>query len=384
MAQHRLSEDQLAVGAPLPFDAYDNRGVLLLRRGSIIVSRAQLERLVENGLYSDDPAAARGRGGTAEGTTAGVPGAGERVSVAESLARARDGAAALFAADDATRFAGAALALARAIRHAAQLDPDAAIGNIVASAGTSYPERHAVNCTALAGLLLARLDATDSAIDAALCATLTMNLGMLEIQAALYARKEPPDEAQRRIIEAHPARSVELLRARGVESPTWLEAVAQHHEMLDGSGYPHKLAGDAVARDARVMAIVDQYCALVSERAFREGINPGAALRHLLVNQGRGLDAGLAALLLRELTPYPPGAAVRLINGETAIVCRRTRHPDHPIVRALSGPGGARYPQPRKRVTSQAAYHVEKPLPQRELREIPAPALLWDDVFEAA
>ena len=129
--------------------------------------------------------------------------------------------------------------------------------------------------------------------------------------------------------------------------------------------------------------MTDQFCALVSERAFREGVNPGAALRHLLVNQGKGLDSTLCALLVTELTPYPPGAAVRLQNGEIAIVSRRTRHPEQPIVRALISAEGKRFPEPRKRVTSQAAYHVDKSVPQSELKDIPGADKLWDDAFAA-
>lgn len=380
MAQHRLSAEQLAVGAPLPFDAYDSRGVLLLRRGSIIISQSQLDRLIENGLYSDDPQA-QGRE-RRDKTVIHVPGPGERVSVVETLAAARDAVDAIFAIEDPTEFGARLTDLARAIRHATLLDPDAATGQIVTSAGTPYPARQAINTTVVAALLLNRLEATDADIESALCATLTMNLGMHALQATLYAQKETPDAAQREAIASHPARSVAMLRARGVVDDAWLAAVAQHHELLDGSGYPQGLSGDAVGRTARIMGIVDQYCALVSERAFREGINPGAALRHLLVTQGKGLDPALSALLLRELTPYPPGAAVRLINGETAIVCRRTRHPEQPVVRALIAPGGVAYPQPRKRVTSQSAYHVEKPVPQRELRTMPRAEVLWDDAFD--
>jgi HD-GYP domain-containing protein (c-di-GMP phosphodiesterase class II) len=235
----------------------------------------------------------------------------------------------------------------------------------------------------LGGLLLARMEATEDEIETCLCALLTMNLSMVGLQELMYAQQAPLTDDQKRAVARHPVKSADLLRERGVTSAPWCAAVRDHHERLDGSGYPHKLQGDAINRFARVLAIADQYCALVSERKFREGVNPGAALRHLLVNQSQGLDPTLCALLIRELTPYPPGAAVRLINGEIAIVCRRTRHPEQPVARALISADGRRFPEPRKRVTSQAAYHVDRAVAQSELKGLPAPDQLWDDAFAA-
>jgi HD-GYP domain-containing protein (c-di-GMP phosphodiesterase class II) len=303
--------------------------------------------------------------------------------VIDSLTQAREATIALFDTPDPATFPGRALEIARAIRVAATLDGDAAIGNIVTSKGTHYPSRHAVNCTALGSLLMTRQEATEEEIDTCLCALLTMNLSMVALQELMYAQQAPLSEEQKLAVAHHHAQTVAMLRERGVTSDLWCAAVQNHHERLDGSGYPKKLAGDAVDRFARVLAVTDQFCALVSERSFREGVNPGAALRHLLVNQGKGLDATLCALLVRELTPYPPGAAVRLQNGEIAIVSRRTRHPEQPIVRALISAEGKRFPEPRKRVTSQAAYHVDKSVPKSELKDIPGADKLWDDAFAA-
>jgi HD-GYP domain-containing protein (c-di-GMP phosphodiesterase class II) len=249
-----------------------SRGVLLLRRGSVISSSAQLERLIENGLYSDDPAAheasLRKRALVSSYVPVKPPGA--RVSVVQSLAAAREGAETMLADTDATHFPARVLELARQIRGVATLDPDAAIGNIVASRGTPYPARHAVNCTALASLLLARQEGTEEQIEACLCAVLTMNLSTVDLQAELYAQQAPMSEAQKTATRNHPLRSVEMLRARGVESAPWLAAVLGHHELLDGSGYPMGLAGDAIPIEAQIVAVADVFDALTSRRPYKE------------------------------------------------------------------------------------------------------------------
>lgn len=379
MTREQLRENQLSVGAPLPFDIYDSRGVLLMRKGAIITGAAQLERLLESGLYSVDPVPAVASGADAGNIVVRLP--GQQVSVVGQLAQARERAVAMLENSDPQTFPVQIQELARTIRAACALDADAAIGNVVASRGLHYPSRHAVNCAGLGFVLLQRQEATDEEIDSCLCALLTMNLSTIDLQLELYTQSAPMSAAQKALNIGHPAHSAALLRERGVTSEAWLDAVMQHHELLDGSGYPAGLKETAIGRHARVMAIADQYCALVSERAFREGVNPCAALRHLLVNQGKGLDSVACALLVRELTAYPPGAAVRLVNGDVGIVCRRTRHPEHPIVRAITSGEGRRYPEPRKRVTSQAAYHIDKPVAQTEIKAFPSAEMLWDDSF---
>ena len=58
--KHRLRADQLQVGAPLPVDIFDAENRLLLRRGNVIATESQLERLIESGLFSSQPIPARG------------------------------------------------------------------------------------------------------------------------------------------------------------------------------------------------------------------------------------------------------------------------------------------------------------------------------------
>jgi HD-GYP domain-containing protein (c-di-GMP phosphodiesterase class II) len=67
--------------------------------------------------------------------------------------------------------------------------------------------------------------------------------------------------------------------------------IRHHHERMDGSGYPDGLAGDAIPLGARVVAVADVYDALTSDRPYRPAMSPEAALAHLLVQAGQGLDA---------------------------------------------------------------------------------------------
>src|SRR5204862_3889390 len=111
----------------------------------------------------------------------------------------------------------------------------------------------------------------------AVCAALTMNLAIVDLQDVLY-RQQTMTPEQREAIAEHPADAVKKLATLGVRDPLWLSIVEQHHEFLDGSGYPKKLAGDAVIREAQVIGLADRYCAAVTERTYRQPVAPDVAL----------------------------------------------------------------------------------------------------------
>ena len=164
---------------------------------------------------------------------------------------------------------------------------------------------------------------------------LTMNVAMLELQNALYSQSAPLDAMQRRGLVAHPEAAVAWLVERGADDPLWLDVVRQHHEAVDGNGYPRGLRGQQIRPEAQAVSLADRYCGMVSERAYRPGASPPAALREIYLKHGSAIDPKLISLLVKVMGVYPPGTAVELANGETAVVLRRTRNAGAPIVRVL-------------------------------------------------
>jgi len=104
-----------------------------------------------------------------------------------------------------------------------------------------------------------------------------------------------------------------------VLDPVWLETVEQHHERPDGSGYPNGLMRGAIRGAARILAIADAWCAMFISKAYREPAQVSEAMDRLRA----GNDPEAASLLERAVGLYPPGAVVKLSNGETAIVIER-------------------------------------------------------------
>jgi HD-GYP domain-containing protein (c-di-GMP phosphodiesterase class II) len=149
---------------------------------------------------------------------------------------------------------------------------------------------------------------------------LVYDVGMLSVPAEILTRKDPLEDAQRRVIEQHTRIGVELA-VHLAPSAAWLwEAVAGHHERLDGTGYPGGLRDTKLAPLTRLLAVCDVYAALCCNRPHRPAFDTRTALVDtlLLAEQG-GLDRVHAERLL-QLSFYPVGTVVELADGAVAVV----------------------------------------------------------------
>lgn len=122
-------------------------------------------------------------------------------------------------------------------------------------------------------------------------------------------------------MQAHPQLGATIL-ARVPHMPAAVcQIVVQHHERLDGSGYPDALRGDAVLPLSQIVAIADVYESMLGPREARPPLLPAQALKELY-RHGRAqqLDLGLVEKMVRCLGLYPVGSLVELNTGERGIV----------------------------------------------------------------
>lgn len=127
-----------------------------------------------------------------------------------------------------------------------------------------------------------------------------------------------PEEWQ--IMKAHPTFGHDLLAVDGKLDPLVKEAALSHHERMDGSGYPHGLSGNNIGLFARIIAIVDAYDAITSDRPYQKGRSSMDALRILYQCSGTHFDSDLVQTFISMIGLYPPGSLVELKSGEVAIV----------------------------------------------------------------
>ncbi len=126
-------------------------------------------------------------------------------------------------------------------------------------------------------------------------------------------------EEEFNIMRTHPRQGHELLlEGRGAGSDT-LDVVLHHHERIDGTGYPDKLAGEQISTLARMGAICDVYDAVTSNRPYKAGWDPAHSVARMASWQGH-LDPALFAAFVQSLGIYPTGSLVKMASGKLAVV----------------------------------------------------------------
>lgn len=127
-----------------------------------------------------------------------------------------------------------------------------------------------------------------------------------------------PEQFER--MKGHVAASVALLRKTPGIAPEIIRGVAEHHERIDGSGYPRGLEGKAIGLHGACAAIVDAYTALISARSYANPLSPEDALAALIGWSEKQLDAGLVEQFALATGLFPIGSAVELADGGLGMV----------------------------------------------------------------
>lgn len=127
------------------------------------------------------------------------------------------------------------------------------------------------------------------------------DIGKLSLPDAILKKPGPLTGDEYGIVKTHAEAGVRLLRQLGGFSEPVLTLVRDHHERLDGSGYPRGLHGDTVTPDVRILAVCDVYDALLSTRVYRDAWSHGRALALLREESGAVFDRRCVEALARVL-----------------------------------------------------------------------------------
>lgn len=115
------------------------------------------------------------------------------------------------------------------------------------------------------------------------------DVGKLAVPRSILEKPGPLDDEEWAAIRGHPAEGARLL-APFVPSADVLAIIRSHHERWDGAGYPDGLRAEQIPLGARVVALVDAFCAMIEPRPYRPTLDEGAARAELLAQTGRQFD----------------------------------------------------------------------------------------------
>jgi HD-GYP domain-containing protein (c-di-GMP phosphodiesterase class II) len=345
MGFQHLEKDDLVPGRSLDFDVVDASGRILLPKGTPVADEAQSRILWTRGFHltSDLPPVAKSTHPPTQSAWRLKPKPVDGLSAAprffQSVERLSFQLEEIYSEllnGKGSQLPDRILELARSIQTQLVRDADAMLAAIELSTNARYGTLHALHSAALCDLVATSQSVSVDSRRTLVAAALTRDVGFLELQDELDRQSDPLSEEQQDLVRSHPLASAQMLRKAGVHDEAWIAAVEQHHERLNGSGYPRGLSATQVEAHACLLGIADIYSAMTKPRAYRPAIQAPNAIHSIFQTRGSLVDEATTQNFIRTLGVYSPGLLVRLATREIGVVVRRTENLKAPEVRAVS------------------------------------------------
>jgi HD-GYP domain-containing protein (c-di-GMP phosphodiesterase class II) len=178
---------------------------------------------------------------------------------------------------------------------------------------------HPVNVSVISLLLGKYLGLpTDEMSDLGLAAFLH-DIGKSQLPDRVRWLDDSFSSAEQKAYQNHVALGVALGQRMGL-APAALQGIAQHHEMVDGSGFPVRVKGDAMSRPAKILALVNRYEGLCNPSRPAAALTPHEALALIFAQLKTRFDPVVLNAFIRMMGVYPPGSVVQLADERYAMV----------------------------------------------------------------
>lgn len=148
-----------------------------------------------------------------------------------------------------------------------------------------------------------------------------------------------------------------------------IQTIAEHHERLDGYGYPEGARGDEISSFGRMIAIVDSYDAITADRCYKAGLSSQKALRILHAEAPLKYDKYLVEQFVKCIGVYPVGSLVKLTSEKVAMVIKQhDSAPLKPLVKVFYSVRSGHYLPPVELDLQNSQYRVEKAVLAKEFK----------------
>jgi HD-GYP domain-containing protein (c-di-GMP phosphodiesterase class II) len=151
------------------------------------------------------------------------------------------------------------------------------------------------------------------------------DIGKIKLPRALLAKPGALTPVEFDIVRGHVNLSLASLDGLAGLTPAVLQGIAQHHERLDGSGYPNGLTSDQIGVYGRMTAIADSFSAMTSPRPYADAFLAQEALLNLYDWGGTSFSTTLVEQFVQAIGVFPVGSLVELSNGEIAVIVAHNR-----------------------------------------------------------
>lgn len=231
----------------------------------------------------------------------------------------------------------------------------------------NYLLSHSINVCILSIMLGLGLNYTKVKLSDLGVAAFLHDIGMLKFEDISNRPAKLTDEEYQQI-KRHPIFGAELLHNAKDISQTAIYVAQEHHEGIDGKGYPRGLQGERINEFARIVAITDSYEALTHPRAQRDRLLPYDAIKEILKRKEH-YDQRFLKILIEQIGVYPIGSWVQLSTNEIGQVIKISQvSPLRPVINITHDLQGKRNPE--EKILDLLKYptlYVKRPVDEKEL-----------------
>lgn len=179
---------------------------------------------------------------------------------------------------------------------------------------------HSINVTMLSLMLGKKLGLEEWQMKVLGVGALLHDLGHSEIPDRILHKTTPLNKAEEDLYRMHTQYGEKIANGVGTIPTDAIKIIAQHHEFLDGSGYPKGLKGDQIAKLAKIVSLVNRYDNLCNKANISKSNSPYEAIAILYAKEKEKFDEEILALFITNMGVYPPGTVVKLSDDRIAAV----------------------------------------------------------------
>ncbi|BFT32069.1 HD-GYP domain-containing protein [Alteromonas sp. D210916BOD_24] len=178
------------------------------------------------------------------------------------------------------------------------------------------------------------------------------DLGKIKIPNEILHKPGKLTDSEMKVMKMHVQYGVEHLQETDIEQ-SLIQAISEHHERLDGQGYPMGKKGNDISHAGRMLAIADMYDALVADRVYKAGMSSQKAFSILMKDAPERLDVNLVQKFIKCMGIHPVGSVVLLSNDRLGLVLQQNEYPLTPIVKVFYSVRQSSYITPKDLDLSQ-------------------------------
>lgn len=196
-----------------------------------------------------------------------------------------------------------------------------------------YTYTHCINVCTLSTLLSVQIGFEENAVKEVGLAGLFHDIGKANIPKSILNKKGKLTDAEFEVIKNHPDLGIQHVLHLNLPKEI-ISGIRDHHEKINGEGYPRGLKGKEISQTARIISIVDVYDALTSRRVYKKPMIAHQALSLMYSMKDKDFDGVLIEQFIRSQGIYPVGSVVKLSSGWSGVVVQI--NPEKPLFPKIS------------------------------------------------